>query len=129
MRISRIGVRGEILRDEELSRTLTTYPDGSIHLQEVIGPLVFRFTNTSTGRSVVRNLDGTGLFDRGTDGSFALFLVSGHMGAGLASTDPGGPALLYFTGTGHTLVQAADGSRTVIYGRGPVENVCKVLAG
>jgi hypothetical protein len=124
------GVRGDILRDEELSRTLTTYPDGSIHLQEVIGPLVFRFTNTSTGRSVIRNLDGTGLFDRGADGtSFALFLVKGHMGAGLGPNDPGGPALLYFTGTGHTVVQAADGSRTIIYGKGPVENVCKTLAG
>ncbi len=123
------GLRGEILRDKELSRTLTTYPDGSIHLQEVIGPLVFRFTNTATGRSVVRDLSGTGLFDRGTDGSFTLFLVGGHMGAGLAPNDPGGPALLYFTGTGHTLVQAADGSRTVIYGHGPVENVCKTLAG
>lgn len=53
----------------------------------------------------------------------------GRSGSHRNSADPGGPALLYFTGTGHTLVQAADGSRTVIYGHGPVENVCKTLAG
>jgi hypothetical protein len=106
------GLRGEVLRDRELIRTLSTHPDGSPDLEEIIGPLVFRLTNTETGRSVVRNLSGTGLLDHGTDGSFVLYLVGGHFGAGLAPGDPGGPAWLYFTGTGHALAQAADGSRT-----------------
>jgi hypothetical protein len=120
------GLRGEVLRDHELIRTLSTQPDGSPDVQEIVGPLVFRFTNTATGRSVVRNLTGTGLIDHGTDGSFTLYLVGGHFGAGLA---PGGPAFLYFTGSGHALVVAADGSRTPIFGHGPVENLCTTLAG
>jgi hypothetical protein len=109
--------------------TVRKHPDGSPHLQEITGPLVMRFTNTDTGRSVVRNLTGTGLLDNGSDGSLTLYLVGGHMAVGLAATDPGGPAFLVFTGSRHAVVFGADGSRTPIYGHGPVENLCATLAG
>jgi hypothetical protein len=123
------GLRGDVLLDRERIRTLTEHPDGSPHLQEIIGPLMMRFTNTDTGRSVVRNLTGTALLDNGSDGSFTLYLVGGHMAVGLAATDPGGPAFLVFTGSRHAVVFGADGSRTPIYGHGPVENLCATLAG
>lgn len=122
-------LRGEVVSDKERIRTLDTYSDGSPRVQQVVGQLVVRYTNTATGRSVVRNLTGNALIDYGTDGSFTLILKGGHFAAGLQPTDVGGPAFLVFTGSGHTLHIAANGSRTVTFGHGPVEDICQTLAG
>jgi hypothetical protein len=62
------------------------------------------------------------------DRSFTLLLAHGAFAAGLGSADEGGPALLVFRGTGHSVRLDADGSRTVRYGISPVEDLCKTLA-
>ena len=119
---------GDVLKDKERIRTLETNPDGSPRTQEVVGQLTTRFTNLDTGASVVRNLTGTGIIEYLPDGSFTLTLQGGHFAVGLAPTDTGGPAFLIFTGSGFSVLFAADGSRHVTYGNGTVENICETLA-
>jgi hypothetical protein len=106
----------------------STFPDGSPRVQVIRGPLVMRFTNVESGESVVRDLTGTAALVYEPDGSFTLILVHGHFAAGLGPNDEGGPAFLLFTGTGHAVRFDADGSRTVVFGVGPVEDLCQTLA-
>ncbi len=121
------GLNGDILRDREEIRTLSTYPGGSPELQQIRGPLIVRYTNTSSGESVRRNLTGRATVRYGTDGSFTITLASGHFAAGLAATDPGGPGFFVLSGHGHSLAVAADGSRVLSLGTGRVENICDTL--
>ena len=107
---------------------METNPDGSPRLQEVVGQLVIRYTNAETGEFVDRNLTGTALVEFLPDGGFTLTLVGGHIAVGLQPTDHGGPAFLVFTGAGHSVAFAADGTRTVTFSDGPVENLCETLA-
>jgi hypothetical protein len=116
-------LRGDIVRDKERIRTLA---GGQ---QEVRGPLVSRYTNVSTGESIVRNLAGDALIDLRPDGSIArITLLHGHLAVGLGATDPGGPAFLVLSGRGFAVDFAPDGRRTVTFGRGTVEDVCRTLA-
>src|SRR3954453_8722115 len=130
----RAGVRctfplsGTVLEDQERIRTTVTDPDGTVRQQQGGGRLVVRYTNGDSGASVVRNLIGNALIDYGTGGALSITLKGGHFSAGLAATDPGGPAFLVFTGHGHRLDVAADGTRTVTVGHGAVENLCDTLA-
>lgn len=119
---------GEVLAGKERIRTLETNPDGSPLLQEIVGQLIIRYTNVETGEFVDRNLTGTALVENQADGGFTLTLLGGHMAVGLQPTDEGGPAFLVFTGAGHSVAFAADGTRTVTFGNGPVENLCETLA-
>lgn len=54
-RVCAFGVATTIVADQEQYRTLASYPDGSPKVQEFRGPLVVRYTNTSTNESVVRD--------------------------------------------------------------------------
>jgi hypothetical protein len=121
-------LRGEVLSGKERIRTLETYPDGSPRVQEIVGQLVVRYTNVETGESVDRNLTGTALVIIEPDGSFALSLVGGHMSVGFGVTDEPSSAFLIFTGAGHEVFFATDGTRTATFGDGPVEDVCQTLA-
>jgi hypothetical protein len=100
---------------------------GSPQTQEIVGQLVMRFTNLDTGASIGRNLTGTGILEFGTYGSLTLALQGGHFAVGLGEGDTGGPAFLVFSGSGHEVLFAADGSRTATFGSGPVENICETL--
>ena len=116
-------LRGDPIRDKERIRTTET------GRQEVRGLLVVRYTNVATGGSTVRNLTGDALIDTRPDGSIArIELLHGHLAVGLGATDPGGPAFLVLSGRGFAVDFAPDGTRTVTYGRGTVEDVCSTLA-
>jgi hypothetical protein len=119
---------GRIVKDRERIRTTLTNPDGTPTQQEVKGLLVVRYINGDTGASVPRNLNGDALFDTRPDGSSRITLVHGHLSVGLAATDPGGPAFLVLHGRGFAVDFGADGSRTITFGRGTVENICETLA-
>jgi hypothetical protein len=121
-------LRGDVVSDKERIRTLETFPDGSPRIQEIVGQLVIRYTNVQTGESLERNLTGTGIVENFKDGAFTLTLKGGHFAAGLQPTDVGGPAYLVFTGHGYAIHIAADGTRTLTYGHGRVENLCETLA-
>ena len=123
-------LRGDIVRDKERIRTLSTYSDGSPAQQEVTGQLVVRYTNAATGEAIERNLTGDALIDFRPGGTIAkITLVEGHLAVGLAAGDPGGPSFLVLTGSDFAVAFAPDGSRTVTFGTGTVENVCETLAG
>jgi hypothetical protein len=119
---------GRIVKDRERIRTTLTNPDGTPTQHEVKGLLVVRYINGDTGASVTRNLNGDALFDTRPDGSSRITLVHGHLSVGLAATDPGGPAYLVLAGRGFAVDFGADGSRTITFGRGTVENICETLA-
>jgi hypothetical protein len=122
------ALSGRVLFDKERIRTTQTNPDGTPSQQEVRGPLVVRYINMNTGASVDRNLTGDALFDTRADGSSTITLLHGHLAVGLAATDPGGPAFLVMRGHGFSVDFAADGRRTVTFGKGSVENICQTLA-
>lgn len=124
------ALSGTVVDDHERIRTLTRYPDGAPRTRQVVGRLVVRFANESTGRSVTRNLTGNALLALRPDGSLSrITLRGGHFAAGLRPADPLGPAFLVFTGSGHSVSFAPDGTRTVDRGTGSVENLCRTLAG
>ncbi len=122
------GLSGTPVRDRERIRTLATFADGKPRIQEVKGPLVVRYTNLDSGRSVRRNLTGRALVTYGADGSFKETLEHGHFAAGLSASDLGGPGFFVLTGSGFGLAVAADGSRTLSLGTGRVENLCTTLS-
>lgn len=122
-------LKGDIVRDKERIRTLSTHSDGSPAQQEVSGQLVVRYTNVATGESIERNLTGDALIDLRPDGTIArIALVEGHLAVGLGAGDPGGPAFLVLAGRDFAVDFAPGGSRTVTFGTGTVENVCETLA-
>lgn len=121
------GVRGVPVRDGEQYRTLESYADGSPELQEYRGPLYVRYTNQSTGRSVVRNLSGYGYFRFGRDGSIAaLFLSHGGVSVPVGMGNiPAGEWVFH----GHFTVQVSAAGRKdiTLYGA-KGENLCHTLA-
>lgn len=120
-------IHGDIVKDEEEVRTDATYPDGSPKVQEYRGPLVIRFTNTSTGASVVRDVSGYALLHfRQDGGSTWFFKGGGSLGvhAGNTATPPGSYIL---QGT-FVFTIAADGTREIRPLHASVENLCTTLA-
>lgn len=121
------AIQGDIVQDEEETRVDATYADGSPKVQEFRGPLVIRFTNTSTGASVVRDVSGYALLRFGQDGSSTWFFDGGGsigVHTGNRTTPPGSYIL---RGT-FVLEIAADGTRTIRRLHATQENLCITLA-
>jgi hypothetical protein len=70
------GVTTAIVKDQEQYRNLRTYPNGDPKLQEYRGPLIVRYTNTSTGKSAVADLSGYGWFHYLPDGALDIGIPS-----------------------------------------------------
>ena len=121
------ALHGDIVKDEEQVRNLLTYPDGSPQEQQFRGPLVIKFTNQSNGKSVVRDLNGTGWWFYGKDGTI-YGRGTDHMGLGIhkVNTSPA-PGEYYLSGT-FDFVLNADGTRDFTFERGSAENLCQTLA-
>jgi hypothetical protein len=120
-------VQGDIVEDEEETRVDATYADGSPKVQEFRGPLVIRFTNASTGASVVRDVSGYGRLRVRQDGSSSWFFDGGAsvgVRAGNRTTPPGSYIL---RGT-FALEIASDGTRTIRRIHATQENLCTTLA-
>jgi hypothetical protein len=120
------AVHGDIVSDHELVRTLQTYPDGTPREQEFVGPLVIRYTNVSTGKSVERNLTGTGWWFFDQDGTISGHGV-GHMGIGVHAVNTSPPPGEYVLTGSFDFVLNPDGTRTFTV-QGTVENLCQTLA-
>ncbi|MGH3097395.1 MAG: hypothetical protein ACRDMV_15540 [Streptosporangiales bacterium] len=116
------------VRDHERYRVTETYPDGSHKREEWTGLLVVKFTNTETGKSVVRNLTGRGDFVYGQDGSWSLRLIGGHFAAYLHPGDDPDPGIYVVTGHGYVVSADASGHRVLTEGNGRMENLCETLA-
>ncbi len=125
--VCQFGLSGTPVRDEEQDRTLQSYPDGNPELNEYRGPLYVRFTNASTGRSVVRNLSGYGFLQFADSGALntALFLSNGavHVNVGNVGYPSG-----YYVLHGQFVVQDdAVGNRVIIPVHAASENLCRTL--
>ncbi len=120
-------VQGEPVRDEEEVRTDATYPDGSPKVQEYRGPLVLRLTNTSNGKSVIRDVSGYARIVFGPNGGSVWHFDGGgsisiHQGN---ATFPAGSYIIH----GHfTLILRPDGTRDLPHLHATVENLCDTLA-
>jgi hypothetical protein len=121
------GLSGTPVKDGEQYRTLESYPDGTAELNEYRGPLYVRFTNESTGQTVVRNLSGYGYFrfGDGTGSVRALFLNNGGISVKVGNQGfPSG----YWIEHGRVLVtDNGQGSRVIHVEHATLENLCRTL--
>jgi hypothetical protein len=121
------AIHGDIVKDEEEVRTDATYPDGSPKVQEYRGPLVIRFTNTSNGRSVVRDVSGYALLHfRKDGGSVWYFDGGGSVGVPIGNTAY--PAGAYILHGRFVLTITAGNTRDFHHVHATVENLCTTLA-
>lgn len=123
------AVRNDIVRDGDWVSTFERNADGSPRRQVIVGPLVYRVTNTVTGRSVVRDFGGTTEALHRADGA-TVYRAIGAIAIGIhRDRDPHPPAPGFYLHTGYTEVEiAADGAHRVLVSVGPVENLCETLA-
>ncbi|MEV4259281.1 hypothetical protein AB0J52_39495, partial [Spirillospora sp. NPDC049652] len=118
-------VRGDIVQDEEEVRTLQTYPDGKVKLEEFRGPLVIRFSGN--GHSVVREVSGYGWFHHLKDGTRRA-RIDGGLSTGVRQGNIGYPAGEYIIQGKFTVVFHADGNQTVQLAHAKIEDLCQTLA-
>lgn len=121
------GVTTAIVEDQEQFRTLATYPDGSPRLQEFRGPLVIRYTNTTSGASVKRDLSGYAWFHYEAGGGLEA-LVASH----IAVTVPVGntgfpPGEWVISGRSEVTIDSA-GAIDVQLIHATAENLCTTLS-
>jgi hypothetical protein len=122
-------VFGEVLRDKEVFRNISTYADGSPRTQLWRGPLVMRFTNMETGFSVDRNASGRAFMEYGPGEAFqSLTVQAGHFVGGARQGSEPGQGIIYVGGKWSSLVRNDDGSSTFFLGpNGSAENLCDTL--
>ena len=121
------AVRGDVVSDHELMRTLASYPDGSPQEQEFVGPLLIKYTNLTTGASVERNLTGTGYFFFDPDGTIRGHGL-GHIGIAVHTGNVAPPPGEYVLTGSFDFVLNSDGTRSFDVQGGTVENLCTTLA-
>ena len=122
-------VRISVVQDDEEYRTTQTYADGTPKEQLFRGTLVERYTNLSTGTSVVRDLSATAVFAYNPDGSPAsLTSLKGPFGATMPAGSTPDTGLFVLSGKGTSVTFNADGTRSYTLGRhGTAENVCDAI--
>ncbi|WP_394834520.1 hypothetical protein LVJ94_49300 [Pendulispora rubella] len=120
---------GELLDDQEMARTLATDAAGNVTIREVVGAIVFRYFNESTGRSVVRHVDGHAwLFYHPdhtetwvTQGPFAFAVTPSGRTTTTPSLGLGG-----YIASGTSILEV-HGKNGHITWAGPMENICETL--
>lgn len=120
-------VHGDIVKDEEEIRTDATFPDGSPRIQGFRGPLVIRFTNTSNGRSAVRDVSGYGRLRVLGDGG-SVWFFDGGASIGVPIGNTAFPAGSYVVHGRFRLTIRPDGTRDLPHLHAHVENLCDTLA-
>ncbi len=121
-------VRITPLRDGEEYRTTSTWPDGTPRTQLFRGTLVERYTNLTSGESVVRDLSATAVFAYRADGTpESLTSVHGAFGTTMPPGSTPDTGLYVLGGHGTSVTFEPDGSRTFTLGhhgtrRGPLRH-------
>lgn len=119
-------LQADVLYNNELTRIVETYPDGSPRAVETQGSLGFRFTNVGTGDSIRRDTSGTLRAEIHQDGGID-FHFQGNGLAVIRSTNTIYPAGVYVvSGSAHYVVHA-DRQREFTESSGTLENVCETL--
>lgn len=121
------GVNATIVRDREQYRTLSSYPNGDPKVQEFRGPLFVRYTNTSTGKSVIGNLSGYGWFYYPAGGGYDAFAPS-HIGVTVPVGNPGFPAGEWIISGQSLLIVGSTGAINIVLIHATTENICRTLS-
>jgi hypothetical protein len=120
-------VKGDIVRDEERMRTLATFPDGNPRVQDFAGRLVIRFTNTSNGRTAVRDATGRVRAYYLPDGS-KIWQIHGNAAIPVRQTSTAFPPGDYLVHGDFVLVIRADHMKELPVQLGTIEDICRTLA-
>jgi hypothetical protein len=124
-------VHGEPIVDEVQKLVLKKFPDGSVKQEFYAGALIFRITNTLTGKSVDVDISGTGLVTYRPGGSNFQNGISHIQGPILLGIAEGGgnlPRGLYVPNGIYTLDVSQTGFRTVKWQvDGGLDNICDDL--
>jgi hypothetical protein len=122
------AVKGVPIVSDIKLRTLTTYPDGTVHSELGVGPLIYQVTNESNGHQTELDGSASGIIVHNPDGSQKWYL-NGPLGVAVPSGMGNLPRGLYqVDGPAYTLTISAAGYKTLNIRRGTVENICSRLA-
>ncbi|MFI5842972.1 hypothetical protein ACIA8K_25010 [Catenuloplanes sp. NPDC051500] len=122
------AVHGDPIEDEVYYKTLSTHPDGSVHVETATGPLVYRLTNVSTGRTAVGDASASGFLIHHADGA-RTYLNHGPLLVGFREGQGNLARGFYeIDGPAWTLQITADNHRTVSGAYHVVQNVCTTLS-
>ncbi len=115
-----------VVEDDERYRTVETWADGSPRVQEFTGTLVERYTNLTSGASVVHDLSATAFFRFNEDGTPAsLTSTRGPFGATMPAGSTPSTGLFVLSGKGTSVTFNADGTRSYTLGKkGEALSVC-----
>jgi hypothetical protein len=126
-KVCSFGVNVTIVRQHEQYRTTSSYPDGRPRVQQFRGPLFARYTNASTGKSLVGNLSGYGWFYYTAGGGTDIYVPS-HLGLTVPVGNKGFPAGEWiFSGRGIVYVSNS-GQINVVRFHATLQNVCRALS-
>ncbi|HEY2578094.1 MAG TPA: hypothetical protein VGI74_17465 [Streptosporangiaceae bacterium] len=126
-KVCAFGVNATIVREREQFRTLSSYPDGRPRLQEFRGPLFVRYTNASTGKSVVGNLSGYGWFYYPVGGGSDAFAPS-HIGVTVPAGNRGFPAGEWIVSGRSLLIVGSTGAISIVLIHATTQNICRTLS-
>jgi hypothetical protein len=117
------AIHAEPIVDEVMTKTLSTYPDGTAHRGLYAGRLVVRVTNVETGASYDADASGDSVYVRDLDGTVTWYAV----GPALVGFQPGQgnlPRGFYLLDGVYRLTFSPDGHRTLTPAHGRHEDVC-----
>jgi hypothetical protein len=116
----------DVIYDNEQTRVLSRYPDGSVKQREYIGTLISDFVNVETGARVRKNSSAQGVVDLRPDGSWERITGHGPFGAGFRAGDDYPRGYYLLTGY-HSVVFRTDGTRYMEVDQGEEENICPLI--
>lgn len=125
-KVCKFGVNVTIVRDHEQYRTLSSYPNGDPRVQEFRGPLFVRYTNTSTGKSVVGNLSGYGWFYYPASGGLDAYIPN-HIDVTVPVGNRGFPAGEWIVSGRSLVIIDSTGAISIVLIRATTENICRTL--
>lgn len=126
-RICDFEVHVDPIEDDERTRVLARHPDGKPMLQEFDGTLVMRFTNGTSGKSVVRDVTGYALVHT-TDDGIRYTYYRGRAGVGVRVGNPTTPSGWYIMDGTFFVRATPDKQRDFLVQHGTMEDLVPILA-
>ena len=120
------ALRLEVIHQDIERRTLQTYPDGQIKLEQYRGPLTNYFVNDSTGEKTFHDASGKMRVEYYSDGEMKTMTMLGPVGAGFTKSD--GPPRGYYVMDGyHVITVSRSDVKDLAVDVGAKQDVCAGL--
>lgn len=120
------ALHAEPIVDEVMTKTLSTYPDGTPHRGLYAGRLVVRVTNVETGAYYDADASGDALYVRAPDGTVTWYAVGPAL-VGFQEGQGNLPRGFYLLDGVYRLTFTPDGHRRLTTVHGTQENICRRL--